>query len=136
MTTPKNIIGAVEKITFPDFGLSAVAKIDTGASTGAIHCTRVRVVRDSKGQGVLSFTPFDHSQKRVKTHNFFTKIVKSSNGQTENRFFFNTNIKVGDKIYPIILSLTDRTEMKFEVLIGKEFLKENNFLVDVSIENG
>lgn len=136
MKSSDDIIGAVEKVSFPDFGMTARAKIDTGATNGAMHCTKVRVIRDSKGRGVLSFTPFDHPKKRVETRNFFTKFVKSSNGSTEQRFFFNTNIKIGDTIYPITLSLADRTEMKFEVLIGKEFLKENQFLVDVSIENG
>jgi hypothetical protein len=42
-----------------------------------------------------------------------------------------TDIEVEGQKYPIILSLADRSAMKWPVLIGRRFLRKNHFLVDV-----
>ena len=58
-------------------------------------------------------------------------INKSSNGQTELRVFVKTKIIFFNKEHEIELSLTNRSEMKYPILVGRKFLK-NKFLVDVS----
>jgi len=60
--------------------------------------------------------------------------VKSSNGQTELRVFIKTKIIFFNKEHDIELSLTNRSEMKYPILVGRKFLK-NKFLVDVSKKN-
>jgi hypothetical protein len=57
--------------------------------------------------------------------------VKSSNGLTESRYFVRAKIQLNDRIIDTELSLTDRSEMKFPVLLGRKFLM-NRFLVDVA----
>jgi hypothetical protein len=50
----------------------------------------------------------------------------------QHRFFIHTNIIIKDETYKIELSLADRSVMKWPVLIGRRFLHNNDFLVDVN----
>lgn len=130
--TTKTIISSFEPVIFPEFnGYEVIAKIDTGAYTGALHCTKIREEETADGQ-VLHFSPFDHPEIEVSLAEFAVNHVKSSNGKAENRYFIDTNVVIQGKTYPIVLSLADRTEMKWPVLIGRKFLRKNNFLVDVN----
>jgi hypothetical protein len=131
---PANIIGAFETVAFPEFATSHVtAKIDTGAYTGALHCSSI-VERDVEGGKVLAFEPLG-SQKIVQKDDFVVKYVRSSNGKRQKRYFIATHIIINEKKYDITLSLANRSEMKWPVLIGRRFLQKNNFLVDPAHSN-
>ena len=133
----KEIIGWVERVWFPEFDPAkrgVVAKIDTGADNGALHCTFERIVKDEKGKELLEFQPLNKKLPVIQTRRFKKIRVRSSNGTMEERHRVETVIKVKDKIYPIKLSLSDRSDMKYDVIIGWQFL-EKKFLVDVSLSN-
>ncbi len=128
----QQIIGAFEKVSFPEFGIDdVVAKIDTGAYTGSFHATNIRE-EDQDGKIVVHFSPFDHPSTTFTSTSFFIRPVKSSNGHQERRYFIDTEIVVGGITYPIILSLADRSEMKWPVLIGRRFMRSHDLLVDVT----
>lgn len=131
MTTPK-IVGSFEPVLFPEFQNigEVIAKIDTGAYTGALHCTKIHEKTTDNGQ-VLHFSPFDHPEVEVVAENFAVKHVRSSNGDAQARYFIETEISIAGKTYPITLSLADRSDMKVPVLIGRRFLSKYRFLVDV-----
>lgn len=123
------VIGILEKIRFPAFSNSeVVAKIDTGAYSGALHCTRIEE-RQVEGGTQLVFCPLE-SDKEYVYDEYWTKHVRSSNGERQERQFITTTIEVHGKTYEILLSLTDRSDMKWQVLIGRRFLKDNHFVVD------
>jgi hypothetical protein len=129
-----NIIGTFELVTFPEFGTSRVtAKIDTGAYTGALHCSKIGE-RDIEGGKTLVFIPLG-STKVIEKDEFIIKYVRSSNGKRQKRYFISTQIIVQKKTYEITLSLADRSEMKRPVLIGRRFLKQHHFLVDPTRAN-
>lgn len=131
---PKPIltVGRREIVDFPELGLFGLtAKIDTGANTTALHCHHVRVE-----DGVLYFRLLDetHPEYRDTEHRFEKfeqKTIKSSFGESELRYIIRTRIKIGKRTLRGIVSLTDRANMKYPVLIGRRLLK-NRFLVDVS----
>lgn len=126
------ILGSIEMVSFPEFKAigEIQAKIDTGAYTGALHCTEVHL-KQINGEDVLFFSPFDHPEIEINTKVFTRGIVRSSNGEEEERYFITTRISIAGEVYPITITLADRTVMQWDILIGKRFLKENNFLVDV-----
>jgi hypothetical protein len=131
MAKDQKTVGAFEQVGFPDFGLDDVmAKIDTGAYTGALHCTKIEEDRSKKIK-TLRFSPFDHPEVTILTHEYRKTHIRSSNGEDERRFVINTHIQIDGQEYPIILSLADRSAMKWPVLIGRRFLRKNHFLVDV-----
>ena len=129
---PILVIGRRETVDFPDLGLFGLtAKIDTGANTTALHCHQVRVE-----SGVLFFRLLDetHPEYRDTEHRFGAfeqKVIKSSMGESELRYIIRTRIKIRKRTLRGIVSLTDRANMKYPVLIGRRLLK-NRFLVDVS----
>lgn len=134
----KVTLGWLEKVWFPEFGTpdgGVVAKVDTGADSGALHCALERLVRDENGQTVLEFQPFDTSHPMIRTADYKRILVRSSNGLMEERHRIKTKLRLSDgKEYKIELTLADRTDMNYEVIIGRKFL-DNKFLVDVSKEN-
>jgi hypothetical protein len=128
----QNVIGAFEKVSFPEFGIKEVtAKIDTGAYTGAIHATNI-VEEKQADKMVLHFSPVNHPSTVYTTEDYFIKPVTSSNGHLEQRYFVDTEIVVNDTKYPILISLTDRSAMTWPVLIGRRFIRANKLLVDVT----
>ena len=131
--TPVKTLGTFEPVSFPDFAVigKVTAKIDTGAYSGALHCTKILLEETDRGE-VLHFSPFDHPDMEISMTEFAVEHVRSSNGGRQSRYFINTRIEIHGKTYPIVLSLADRTEMKWPVLIGRKFLSKNNFLVDVN----
>jgi len=107
------------------------AKIDTGADTGAMHCTKIREEMTESGP-VLHFSPFDRPERNMTAHHYIVKSVRSSNGMSATRYYIDTTIRIHGEDYPIRLGLANRTEMKYQVLIGKRFLRQHGFVVDVS----
>ena len=130
---PLSIVGRRELISFPDLHLVGIeAKIDTGANTTALHCHEARVEN-----GILIYTPFDPSHpaftgKSFSTDQFEQKLVRSSFGESEMRYIIRTRIRIGKRVIRSIVSLTNRKNMRYPVLIGRRLLK-NRFLVDVSL---
>lgn len=131
----QKVIGAFEKVSFPEFGIAdVVAKIDTGAYTGALHATNVHE-EEKSNKIVLHFSPFDQPEKVFTSEDFYIKHVKSSNGQRDKRYVIYTEIEIDGERYSILLTLADRSEMKWPVLIGRRFMRSNNLLVDVNKVN-
>ena len=109
-------------------------KIDTGAYTSTIHCSDIieeknilRCVFNSNvhnnfGKTEIVFDTFCHTK------------VKSSNGFKADRYKIKSEVVFFDKTYKINLTLSTRNEMKFPVLIGRQFLKQK-FIVDVDLKN-
>lgn len=130
------VIGCIEHVSFPGLGVFDVeAKIDTGAFSGALHCTDIKVVRrGADKQRVLKFIPFGTpSDKFHETANFITTNVRSATGHKVRRHVIDTTIELSGMVYPIRIGLSDRSDMKRPVLIGRRFLRDNNLLVDVRI---
>ena len=131
----KKIIGRVDKVDFPKLGLFNIdVKIDTGAYTSAIHCSKI--IQEANGLRCI-FNSNVH-QNFGKTEIVFSEFsrtsVKSSNGFKENRYKVKSEVVFFGKTYKINLTLSTRDDMRFPVLIGRQFLKRK-FLVDVDQEN-
>jgi len=131
----KKIIGKVDKVDFPLLNLYNVdVKIDTGAYTSSIHCAEII---EANNKLRCSFDSMGHANFKSKDSifdNYSRTSVKSSNGIKENRFKIKSEVQFFGKIYKIKLTLSTRDDMKFPVLIGRQFLNKK-FLVDVDLEN-
>lgn len=127
-------IGRIDKADFPEFVLSGIdVKIDSGAYTSTIHCSNIQEM-SAKGESVLQFTLLDpehpfYNNKQFTSKNYTSKKVKSSNGIAEVRFMIQTEIFIFNKNFPIYLTLSERKEMKFPILLGRKFLNKK-FVID------
>lgn len=135
MQKEKLIIGRREEIDFPDLGLfGIIAKIDTGAYTTALHCHDIK-----EKNGVLHFKLLDpshpeYNEQDQKFTEYSQKEIKNSFGEIERRYIIKTIIQMGEKRIKAVVSLSDRGNMRYPVLIGRKLLK-NRFIVDVALLN-
>ncbi|MEO9485270.1 MAG: RimK/LysX family protein [Ekhidna sp.] len=134
-----NVIGRKDKIDLPELELFNIeAKIDTGAYGCALHCHETEeVLRD--GKRVLSFKVLDpehpeFAEKDFHTANYSSKSVKNSSGESENRYTIETVVIAFGKRRTLEFSLTDRSEMRYPVLLGRKFLAEQ-YLVNVQLKD-
>jgi hypothetical protein len=129
-------IGRRERVSFPELGLKNVeAKIDTGAYTAALHCSKIWT-EEVENIPTLFFKLLDEShpnynQKVFHFSVFGKRKIKNSSGVFESRFTIKTAIRIGRKKIQASISLTDRGGMKYPVLIGRKLLNKR-FVVDVS----
>lgn len=132
----KIVIGRRDRADFPSLGLFDIdVKIDTGAYTSSIHCHNIEVVAADGGKQVrfnlLDPSHADYDEKEFVLPIARVKYVKSSSGASEKRFFIKTQILLFEELIELELSLTDRSDMKFPVLLGRKLLKKR-FIVDVA----
>ncbi len=127
-------IGWREWVALPDLGVSRIkAKIDTGARTSALHAFDVEVVR-RKGIDVVRFKvhPFQRDYRSTvvaQSPLIDEREVKSSSGHGTLRPVIRTRIRLGDRVWSIELTLTNRDAMGFRMLLGRSALRKR-FLVD------
>ena len=137
LTEMKNqlTIGCFEIVSFPGLGITnQLAKVDTGAYSGAIHCTDITVVRRGPEKiRILKFSPLGKKKLATETDTFIETYVRSATGHRIKRYLIDTEIRLGDESYPIKIGLSDRSDMKRTALIGRRFLRENAIAVDVRI---
>lgn len=130
----KQIIGAIESVNLPELELFELdAKVDTGAENCAIHGDIIEIK-----DGMVTFELHDEVHEAYNGKIITLPIsrqsdVKSSNGESENRIFIETTIKLFGKTWKTEMSLADRSKMKYPMLLGKNFLT-GKFLVDIDQE--
>jgi hypothetical protein len=127
----KITLGHVEAVGIPTLGIDRViAKVDTGAFSGALHCTDIQLSADG---ATLSFNPMGDKKLRTKTTDFTKLMVRSASGHTSERFRIPVDITIHGVLYAATIGLTDRSDMDREMLLGRRFLREHNMTVDVTI---
>ena len=127
--TKVKLIGRREFIDFPDLGLNGIeAKIDTGAYTSSIHCENI-VVNYEMSKAILYFTIEPNQLTPFRFEEFSQKKIKNSFGEMEERYVIKTVIKLGGKKIRSTISLSNRDNMRYPVLIGRRLVK-GKFLID------
>jgi hypothetical protein len=133
------IIGRSDIVDVPDLGLHDVdVKIDTGAYTSSIHCSRIKVVKDEKGQLITFTIPGSKLHEKglhhFKVRDFEQRQIRSSNGHLQLRYVVRSHIVIYGKSILTEFSLADRSSMKYPILLGRKLLSKR-FMVDVSKTN-
>ncbi|MEO9964529.1 MAG: RimK/LysX family protein [Reichenbachiella sp.] len=133
----KKIIGRIDKIDLPEFGLENIdAKIDTGANRSAIHCSKIEHGDHNGKDSIFFCIPLAGNGEENLYHSadFIKKKIRSSSGHVEERYIIKTTVVLFGKKFRTSFSLTDRTEMKYPILLGRKLLA-SHFIVDVELTN-
>ncbi len=131
----KKIIGKKELISILDLELYDLdAKVDTGADSNALHCDHIHVDENN----IVHFKLLDevheaYHGKHMEVPLYEMRKIRSSNGELQHRPSIQVKVNFFGEEYTTIISLTDRANMKYPMLIGRKFL-DGKFLVDVSQE--
>ncbi len=127
-------LGWEEWLALPGLGLPAIkAKVDTGARTSALHAAAIE-----------PFGPADAPQVRFLIHPnpddpslevtcsapvVDRRNVTSSNGETELRYVIAAEIEMGERRWPVEVTLTNRETMSYRMLLGRTAI-EGDMVVD------
>lgn len=128
------ITGWREWVRLPEIGVPWIkAKIDTGAQTSALHATNItEFSRDGSKWVRFTVQPWqigsaDEVTVELPIHD--RRTVRSSSGHAQDRIVVKMLLVLVGKEVPVEVTLTDRDEMVFRMLIGREALKQG-FIVD------
>ncbi|WP_375437856.1 ATP-dependent zinc protease [uncultured Hymenobacter sp.] len=138
---PKRVLGRLELVDFPGFQLWGVeAKVDTGAYTSAIHCSDIKVVTGPSGRPCLRVLLLDPSHPNfdgtlMEFTEFSLRDIKSSNGEMQERYVIRAVLRIFGEDFDTEFSLSDRSDMRYPVLLGRRLLRQGHFVVDVARRN-
>ncbi len=123
------MIGCQEWCSIPELKIKKMrAKIDTGARTSALHAEEIQYIERAEGAYVkFKVHPFT-GEADTKKHCILPvsdiRPITSSNSAKEIRYIIKTRLKIGENTFPIELSLTNRSLMRFNILLGREALNK------------
>jgi hypothetical protein len=125
-----HIIGWREWVTLSDLGISKIkAKIDTGARTSALHAYDVHEYADGKINMVrFKVHPMQKntlSVRYAKAEVVDKRLIRDSGGKVTLRPVILTTMRVGDLKWEIELTLVNRDQMGFRMLLGRQALRGN-----------
>ncbi len=131
----KQTIGWKEWLSLPELGIPAIkAKVDTGARTSSLHTYQLeRFTRQGKDFVRFAIHPL---QKRsdisvtCESEIIDVRVVKDSGGHQEERIFIRTPVELNKSKWDIEISLTNRENMLFRMLLGRTGLVSGNLKVD------
>jgi hypothetical protein len=127
-------IGWREWLALPGLDIPAIkAKIDTGARTSALHAFQLETFR-RHGRKHVRFLlhPLRRRDDIVLSCTapvIDERIVTDSGGHREQRYVISTAARLGEHEWPLELTLTDRENMLFRMLLGRTAL-EGRFVID------
>lgn len=134
-TPKKMMIGWHQTISLPDLGTHRFkAKIVTGARTTALHATNFSRM-EVDGRQFVRFLPdhglFDDVEERCLPIPHRRKITNTG-GIAEERFIVATALQVGSRRARVEISLTDRSDMRYPIIVGRSALRVLRLSVDPS----
>lgn len=130
----KPLIGWREWVALPLLGADQIkAKIDTGARTSAVHAFRIRPFTDG-GLPHVSFRLHPVQRRKEPEIECTAPVhdqrqVRSSNGEQQLRYVIRTPIIIGESRILAEVTLADRDQLGFRMLLGREALR-THFLID------
>ncbi|MCD8520974.1 MAG: ATP-dependent zinc protease [Saccharospirillaceae bacterium] len=130
----KPVLGYIEQVSLPDFGIQCLAKVDTGACTSSLHAERIESFQRDGKSWVRFHVLFDNDTSVIdqicEAEVIDRRVIASSNGQRSHRYIIKTQLFAAGKTWAIELSLSHRGSMKYPMLIGRRAIS-GRFLVDV-----
>ena len=116
-------VGWREWVVLPELQVPAIkAKIDTGARTSALHAFDIKRVG---GQVEFSVQPIQRNRLlsvRCSAPLSDIRTITDSGGHSEERYVVTTLLQIGSLEKTIELTLTERHDMLFRMLIGRTAL--------------
>ncbi|MCM2678688.1 ATP-dependent zinc protease family protein [Echinimonas agarilytica] len=119
------MIGNLEACNLPDLGIRDLhVRVDTGAKTSSLHVDNLKNIRVA-GRPYVEFDLHPDAYNLEQTVHCKAPLhdsrrIKSSNGEVEQRCVIKTMFQLGDSQWPIEITLTNRQDMSYLMLLGRE----------------
>ena len=117
-------LGWREWVSLPELSLPLIkAKIDTGARTSCLHAFSVKefTVDEQKWVrfGIHPHQDDTTTEAYCEAQVIDERMVSDSGGHKENRYVISTDIMLDNQRWPIEITLTNRDNMRFRMLLGR-----------------
>jgi len=127
-TRQPTLIGWREWVGLPELGVQMLkAKIDTGARSSALHAWDIRPFdRDGCEWIAFQLHPMQRDNHVIvdcEARVVGERRIRSSSGTLETRYAIETLMAFGDARRRIEVTLTNRDEMGFRLLLGRTALR-------------
>ncbi|MFC5081090.1 hypothetical protein VTH8203_03975 [Vibrio thalassae] len=127
------IIGNLEVCSLPELGIFDLeVRIDTGAKTSSLHVDNLqRFKRDGRMYVQYDLHPdIYHLEEIVHCESLIhdSRRIKSSNGDSEQRCVIQTLFRLGDREWPIEITLSNRQDMSYMMLLGREAMADKVYV--------
>jgi hypothetical protein len=126
-------IGWREYVGLPELGIPNIrAKVDTGARTSALHATRRKIIEETDGPWVEFHVPVPGTpgSTRCRAKLVDRRPIKNTSGVPEERLVVRTPLVIDDRRWSIEVSLADRENMGFELILGRTAIRRHRILVN------
>jgi hypothetical protein len=140
----KRIIGATAVLTEVSTGLPFAARIDTGAESCSLHVEKLEIKDESPrpiqnlGKSIRFLIKNEKDESKwIETTIARVVRIRSSvqkEGEFDRRYKVRLTLRWEDFRKEVLVTLNDRTEMAYPLLVGRNFLR-GDFLVDVDKDN-
>ncbi|MDP5030148.1 MAG: RimK/LysX family protein [Paraglaciecola sp.] len=134
----KHVVGSLELCDLPELSINDLnVRVDTGATTSSLHVDNIdEFERDGESWVSFDIHPDIHQVSKIVRREVKVadvRKVKSSTATREKRFVITTTIVMAKMKWPIQLTLTDRSEMSYLMLLGREAM-QGRLVVDPEFE--
>jgi hypothetical protein len=130
----KQVIGWVEKAALVEVNLLVHAKIDTGADHSSLNAADYQLIDKKDGQWVrFRVTNREGLSVIIEKQLLRYANIKRKNQPPEKRPVVELAICIGNVYKIVAVSLVDRSNYDYQMLIGRSFLSENS-LVDSAMQ--
>jgi len=128
--TMPTIAGWIETVTFPDYGIAIDAKLDTGADSSSLGVEDLERFK-RKGKIWYRFTLVGEDRKSVTIEQQTNRTARIMRAEVEDvrRPIVRLKICLAGQTAETDFTLTDRSEQRTALLIGRRFLA-SRILVD------
>jgi hypothetical protein len=117
-------VGWRELVSLPELGLEGIpAKIDTGARTSSLHAHFLEDFQRDGDRFVRFAVDWDGVSHACEAVHVDVRGITSSNGEQQTRFVIKTPLTIGNLSFRAEISLADRSQMQFPMLIGRTALR-------------
>lgn len=121
---PPIVVGWRELVSLPGLGLARIpAKIDTGARTSSLHADVLEDFVRGSERFVRFAVDWDGERQFCEAVHVDVRGITSSNGDQQTRFVIKTPLTIGTLTFRAEISLADRSQMQFPMLIGRTALR-------------
>lgn len=132
------VIGWQERVDLPLLGLfNLKTKIDTGARTSALHATDIVEFERDGVPWVRFHTRFDDDSQDTDVDSPIhdRREITNTSGTPEVRIIIRTEFRIAAHLWKIDLSLAERSEMKFRMIVGRSALRNHPIVVHPGKKN-
>ncbi|MGR9087158.1 MAG: ATP-dependent zinc protease family protein [Gammaproteobacteria bacterium] len=136
ISTPFPILGWREWVALPELDIDRIkAKIDTGARSSALHAYIIDPYMKGRQHWVMFAIHPRQKQRHISIECHAPvkdqRVISDSGGHKQRRYVIETDIILGHALIRVEVTLTNRDNMLFRMLIGRTAINRR-YVVDPS----